>query len=216
MNFRYKNGFTLAETLIVLGIIGVVAAMTIPSLMTKIQDIQYRTAVKKAYGVANQAFRTMQDDGKTLEDYVFNPETFKNDFMQYFKVAQDCKMHDCVPYTYNSEIYKTLNGEKADASLMDEGQFSTLDGQFWMIQNSKWVKWLFITVDVNGYKSKPNVWGRDVFTFWVDKSGNLYPMGSLNSLWPAKISCDRKKSLNSNGPIQGIGCAYNVINNIDY
>lgn len=216
MDYRSKNGFTLAETLIVLGIIGVVASMTIPNLIAKIQDKQFRVSAKKAYSVANQAFRSMQDDGKSLEEYSSNPKTFKNDFMKYFKVAQDCEMSKCVPYTYSSDIYKTLNGEKADASLWDEGQFSTLDGQFWMIQNSPWVKWLFVTVDVNGYKSKPNVWGRDVFTFWVNDSGNLYPMGSSNSLWPVKISCDRKNSLRSNGPIQGIGCAYNVINNIDY
>ena len=117
---------------------------------------------------------------------------------------------------YNSDIYKTLNGEKADASLLDEGQFTTLDGQFFMIQNSERFKWLLISVDVNGYKSKPNIWGRDVFTFWIDESGNLRPMGSPDSIWPAKKSCDRKKSLNSAGPIQGIGCMYNVINNVDY
>lgn len=212
-----RNGFTLSETLIVLGIIGVVAALTIPALITKIQDAQFKMAAKKAYGVAGQAFRTMKDDGKTIEEYISKPETFKNDFMTYFKVAQDCGLKDCVPYSYNSDIYKTLNGEKADASLMDEGQFSTLDGQFWMIQNSKFAKtWLFITVDVNGYKSKPNVWGRDVFTFWVDDSGDLNPMGSPKSSWPAKKSCDRKKSLKNNGPIQGVGCMYNVIHNIDY
>ena len=56
----------------------------------------------------------------------------------------------------------------------------------------------------------------DVFTFWVDNTGNLRPMGSPDSIWPAKKSCDRKKSLNSAGPIQGIGCMYNVINNVDY
>lgn len=213
---RYNKGFTLAETLITVGLIGIVAAITIPSLITKIQDMQYKTAAKKAYSVAQQVFRSMQDDGKVLADYYLNPETFKNDFMAYFKVAQDCGLRNCVPFSYNSNVYRTLNGENADASLMDEGQFSTLDGQFWMIQNSDFLDLLLITVDVNGYKSMPNVWGRDVFTFWVNRDGNLYPMGVPESRWPVKISCDRKKSLKNFGPIQGIGCMYNVINNIDY
>lgn len=210
------RGFTLAEVLITLGIIGVVAAMTIPVLVTKIQDAQFKTAAKKAYALTGQAFKSMQDDGKVLADYGSNKETFKEEFMTYFKVAEDCGLRRCVPTSYHSDIYKTLNGEKADASLMDEGQFTTLDGQFFMIQNSTYYNWLFISVDVNGYKSKPNIWGRDVFTFWIDETGNLCPMGAPDSRWPAKISCDRKKSLSSAGPIQGIGCMYNVINNIDY
>ena len=43
-----KNAFTLAEVLITLGIIGVVAAMTMPTLLNSTQGAQYRTAYKKA------------------------------------------------------------------------------------------------------------------------------------------------------------------------
>ena len=43
-----RFGFTLAEVLITLGIIGVVAAMTMPTLMNSTQGAQYKTAYKKA------------------------------------------------------------------------------------------------------------------------------------------------------------------------
>ena len=43
-----KNGFTLAEVLITLSIIGVVATMTLPALMTNVQEQQARTGIKKA------------------------------------------------------------------------------------------------------------------------------------------------------------------------
>ena len=46
---RLKKGFTLAEILIVLMVIGVVATMTIPSLMRGVQDAQFKTAYKKAF-----------------------------------------------------------------------------------------------------------------------------------------------------------------------
>lgn len=49
-----KSGFTLAEVLITLGIIGVVAAMTIPSLMNQTQGTEYKTGMKKALSVLNQ------------------------------------------------------------------------------------------------------------------------------------------------------------------
>jgi len=51
---KNKNAFTLAEVLVTLAIIGVVAALTIPSLVTRVQDIQYKTAWKKNYSLLNQ------------------------------------------------------------------------------------------------------------------------------------------------------------------
>ncbi len=51
---RLKKGFTLAEILIVLMVIGVIATMTIPSLMRGVTESQWKTAYKKAYNtIAN-------------------------------------------------------------------------------------------------------------------------------------------------------------------
>lgn len=52
---KRRNAFTLAEVLITLGIIGVVAAMTMPTLLNSTQGAQYRTAYKKALSVLSQA-----------------------------------------------------------------------------------------------------------------------------------------------------------------
>ena len=49
------SGFTLAEVLITLGIIGVVAAMTMPTLINSTNGAQYKTAYKKALSVMSQA-----------------------------------------------------------------------------------------------------------------------------------------------------------------
>ncbi len=58
----YKFAFTLAEVLITLGIIGVVAAMTIPTLMKNTQDTELKTAWKKEYSVLSQAFLEIATD----------------------------------------------------------------------------------------------------------------------------------------------------------
>lgn len=50
-----RLGFTLAEVLITLGIIGVVAAMTMPTLMNQTNGAQYKTAYKKALSAMSQA-----------------------------------------------------------------------------------------------------------------------------------------------------------------
>ncbi len=71
-----KNAFTLAEVLITLGIIGVVAAMTIPTLISNTNGAQFKTAYKKALSTLNQAvlmnialedtdFSTLEADART-------------------------------------------------------------------------------------------------------------------------------------------------------
>ena len=55
MHSCQKYGFTLAEVLITLGIIGIVTAMTLPSLVGHWKDKQFKTAYKKALSVMSQA-----------------------------------------------------------------------------------------------------------------------------------------------------------------
>ena len=50
-----KSGFTLAEVLITLVVIGIIAAMTIPSIMNNIKGHEYRSALEKAISAGNQA-----------------------------------------------------------------------------------------------------------------------------------------------------------------
>ena len=53
-----KRGFTLAEILITLAIIGVVAALTIPSVISNAQQQEFKTGLKKAVSVLNEAIQT--------------------------------------------------------------------------------------------------------------------------------------------------------------
>ena len=66
-----RNGFTLAEVLITLGIIGVVAAMTIPILISNTNGAQFKTAYKKALSTLNQAAIM----NVALDDYDFSSLT---------------------------------------------------------------------------------------------------------------------------------------------
>lgn len=68
-----RFGFTLAEVLITLTIIGVIAAMTIPTLMSNTSDQEYKTGLKKAISTLNQAI-TMQYalEGTNMSDFTTN------------------------------------------------------------------------------------------------------------------------------------------------
>lgn len=66
----YKNkAFTLAEVLITLGIIGIVAALTLPSVITKYQKKQTVAQLKKAYSTISQALVTSQYENGNISEW---------------------------------------------------------------------------------------------------------------------------------------------------
>lgn len=95
-----KNGFTLAEVLITLGIIGVVAAMTMPSLVGHYREKQTIVALKKSYSILNQAFlmATKNYGPPTDWDGIFTPgggcgscaKKIGDIFAQYIQRIEKC------------------------------------------------------------------------------------------------------------------------------
>lgn len=65
----YKAGFTLAEVLITLSIIGVVAAMTLPTLITNVQEKTTVSKVKKFYNTVENAYQRMIQDYGTIDTW---------------------------------------------------------------------------------------------------------------------------------------------------
>lgn len=101
--FVAHTAFTLAEILITLGIIGVVAALTIPTLIANVQKQQYVTAFAKAYSTTQQMFKMyMSDQGVTnlgdtalFDGFSFYDAGVQNEVdamvHKYFKAVKACK-----------------------------------------------------------------------------------------------------------------------------
>lgn len=216
--------FTLAEVLITLGIIGVVAAMTLPTLINNQKNKELSTALKKEYSVIQQALLLMQaQDGNVVTAGNWSSQSFKKEFMKYFKVIKDCgtgcNPADCVYNTgfdtekTREENYKSYNKKTEIWSrFLDDGQFITSDGAMFFIENSSG-KQIFISVDVNGYKKRPNLWGHDLFTFELTEKGKILPMGAYGTTFTAENDYCSKNSLNSEN---GISCAYKALTDKDY
>ena len=69
------KAFTLAEVLITLGVIGVVAALTLPALINKYQKVVIKNRFKKAYSLVSQAIKQVEvNNGAPLECYIW-PES---------------------------------------------------------------------------------------------------------------------------------------------
>src|SRR5574344_2111076 len=95
-----KKGFTLAEVLIVLGIIGVVAALTIPTLINSYQEKATVTRLKKVYSTLSQAYQMAIIENGEFPDWfegndeltpVQKGEIFYNVLSKYFKISKACK-----------------------------------------------------------------------------------------------------------------------------
>lgn len=173
MRIKLKmRAFTLAEVLITLGIIGIVAALTIPTLMNNAQDQQYKTAYKKAYSAASQAWQQGTTNGDIIAraswtDGATRASNF-NGFKQYFKVALDCNSNDI------SKCWDT-NGDTyyGGCPMNTAPAFIDISGIAWAIcansSNSGWGP--DMEIDINGLK-KPNKFGQDRFVFIpMDASG---------------------------------------------
>ena len=153
--FRHWCGaFTLAEVLITLGIIGVVAAMTMPSLMQNYKRQQATARIKKFVSVINQALISAENDLGPREDWVKGEEDNSDsayDFLNtYIK-----------PYIKSADIEKrTLFGRNmATLRFVDGSQMSIKIGACYDIY-----------YDINGEKG-PNEKGRDIFVFILCKNG---------------------------------------------
>ena len=169
-----KGAFTLAEVLITLGIIGVVAAMTLPTLVQNYQKKQTVVQLKKAYSELSQAISMAQKDLGLMEDWDFANFPTSADRAQYFydnvlkpnlKIVKYCapSSNDC----WADDSF-TLTGSKY-AGLVNErdgrNSFITTSGysvHYWLNANGTG-GWIFI--DLNGSK-KPNILGKDIFTMW--------------------------------------------------
>lgn len=187
-----KQGFTLSEILLVLSVIGVVAALTIPTLIQKASDDQNKSAWKKAFSELSQATnRIMTENGGTMKGALPSSHTAARDvYLKFLSSIKQCASYEtncgnnfC---TYFSSIKQlgsgsyNLFGNCAGAG----GGFATLsNGSFFLITSSAnggnaatcSPYCALIGIDVNGL-NPPNVIGKDIYGAFVLEDG-LKPYG---------------------------------------
>lgn len=224
-DIKQKKGFTLAEVLITLGIVGIVALLTLPSVTLYYKHKVLETQFKKQYSSLSQAILQMYKD-KGIE---LVPENFQNTYdfsiylKDYYHILQDCgnvnvNTKGCISLApteeniYNMDLYKSFTGEAINFGYIDDGVLILNDGTVLLFEQGVQAKafgYFLIGVDVNGFKKKPNRFGHDVFVFRVGVSGNLIPLGANGT---ALGMC----SENSSSSINGYGCALRALNEKDY
>ena len=112
-------GFTLAEVLITLGIIGIVAAMTMPALMNKYKGKELCTKTRKLYSNIQNAVLLAQNDAGVVGDTTVLFDTSKTsaevakNFSKYFNGAKVCENKSqagCAQYYYSQKYATKYSG----------------------------------------------------------------------------------------------------------
>ena len=214
-----KAAFTLAEVLITLGIIGVVAAITIPGLINNYQRHIIETTLREDYSILQQMMR-MSEESDTPFDVNIpdNMEGSKNWFEKYaqpyLKFGKVCYntagcWHDKLPT-------KTLAGRTAYfnqtgigvgtdiiAVALNNGSNIIFDGygrsslySYFGVSISE-SSTLIIFIDANGNRP-PNVIGKDIYAA-VYTSDGIVPAGNSMSVEDINANCSSSANSNNAG-----------------
>lgn len=199
-----KKGFTLSEVLITLGIVGIVAVLTIPAIMKNYKEKMYITQLQKIYGQLSNAAQSIMNDEETNSFYKTTGgvelscsninEGICEDgagyfFNKYFKIVQNnCGQNskcignnytnaagDAIPAPTNLYCAQTANGATICSSFNP-----TVGG----IEDNPC---LSLIVDVNG-PSEPNTTGKDVFALDIHSDGTISDYNS--GCAPGNKGCD--------------------------
>lgn len=216
MNKR-ETGFTLAEVLITLAVIGVVAALTIPSVVKNYQRQQLKVQLKKSYSTIMQVINNIQKDESwdIYGNYAPNKNTFPAVFAKYVNVLNTdtkCKIR---------EDHKTLGGNEIPSSYgIYSDCINTKDGTSFMFWNQAYVDVnvyvLIIFADINGFKNRPNRLGYDTFGFQVCPNSTVKPLSGANIAPCYNGGVGRYCNFSEDSPYNGLGCTEKALKNEDY
>lgn len=197
-----KTAFTLAEVLITLGVIGVVAAITIPGLMTAHKKHVTATKLERAVSVITQAIRLSENENGQMEnwDKTLDNETFINTYFRpYLTIMQICSSTNPCGY---SSTFKTMSGNNnagySNPFHADRMGLLTSDSITYFYSkvttNVTLSNDQMIIIDING-KDKPNTFGKDVFFFIRNEDADsVIPYGGDKSYNEIKNDCSQNGS----------------------
>lgn len=187
-----NKGFTLAEVLITLGIIGVVAALTLPTVITNYKKKETVTKLKKGYTTINNALnyaRAQYGDPELWEinsqkDIQTSSEFTAKYLIPYMNVIKSCNNSISGDCAYNARSLKNtpLDWSNYTRFILNDGTLILVSA----LQNPPthtFPKLIYVHIDINGLK-KPNKKGIDLFDYAVvlETTENMYkPTGRLNA-----------------------------------
>ncbi|MBR6126801.1 type II secretion system protein [bacterium] len=168
LEFKKQLAFTLVEVLIALGVIGVISAMTLPTVIKNYQKKVTVERLKSTYSMLYQAVRMSEVDNGTLDiweipegssDYETGKIFAEKYFTPYLKNVKECKYKDCFSETFYDLDGTVHSGGSQYYSLV-------LANGIPVAFRKRSAGIVQIIVDINGKKA-PNTRGKDIFSLLV-------------------------------------------------
>lgn len=217
------RAFTMAEMLVAMVIIGVISALTIPTLQQHYQKKTYVAKLQKAMHVLNNGFKLMRvEEGVRFlsrtnmidcADDIFISGLVRDELncisshmKKYFNIINYSKSNDTEEYYDHSQM-RTLAGGDTDSTSIEHGVFIKYYS-FYTGDNMLYAPFVNaekVYVDING-KEAPNRFGRDIFVLSINDLGEVEPI-CLNGEWNqngTECKCDNALSG------AGLGCAARI------
>ena len=246
MTKRFKFGFTLAEAIVTVGIIGVVAMLVIPSVATGSKNRKNGTALGRSVEIIESGCQSMIqeiNEISTFQDLFFGhyminsalngmPATAATNSISganLFSKAGSRKFFDVsqlTPGTTYTGAVKSLSGGTPSpglSTLVNNYALNSKTGVYYGAQTANEANADdpivgYIYIDVNG-ESSPNRYGRDIFYFGLTDRCHMIPAGSarINALM-SSIPAE-SSGCNGSNPTNGLSCTSRVVRNgykIDY
>jgi len=201
--YKFKiniNGFTLAEVLITLVIVGVIAAITIPTVIAYYNKTETASRLKKFYSTFGQAIsRSVIDNGYYTNWDLTESESsqrtidFVNKYLfPYLQIVKKSTptSNECWADNVRSATTGNVHSQYSNSQPKHSSAILS-DGSSLHVWMSKSCQNAWIVVDLNGHKS-PNTLGRDIFPFQIsfyesgDVRAGLFPNGLLLKEIPSR------------------------------
>lgn len=208
--------------LITLGVIGVVAAITIPGLITAHKRIVLDAQFKKAKSQLFQAVRLWQEEetedlwGTYYHPTDQNGTALRNGFYKYLKGTNGT--YDRILESELTTYYTSAKGSHLKAHYCPSNccahpvrrSFTTFDGIMYNVCTRDGQ--INFTIDINGYDKGPNKWGVDLFDFDLNENNVLYNRYSCSVSYCQVYFHSR----GGGGVNDGIGCTACAVKDNDY
>ena len=217
-----KSAFTLAEVLITLGIIGVVAALTLPSVIHKYRAEVLRTRFLQANTIVQDGVTQMRAADIDLNEVINNRDL--PTLRKYIK-GGDCRLPKNLEEANYWNYFENLPARQASATVLEQPYCMASGMTLWFARLYEWkdsalsgmkeTKYSLLAVDINGWEQKPNVYGKDMF-FWFynGENGTLSPTGENMNV---NINTTRYYRLCPGGSAEaGAGCTSKALSEADY
>ncbi len=196
--------------------------MTIPALINNTNKKELEAVFKKQYSILQQAILSIRSEDELDFTYENYGPRFSTRLAAQFKATEYCGeinhntgcilLEEDDTFTY----YKTLNGNTLSRAYFDDGGFLTSDGVLYLFEQGEQSQFsgFLVSIDVNGFKRKPNRMGYDLFMFHITKDGRVLPVGAENT-W-LSYGKDTYCSETSTSNMNGFTCAYFALTDNNY